>query len=155
MNTPSRMDGPDVALTPGDVVAIDTGSGVRHVQITHSRAPYPDVVRALHPSPTAATPAEIAGGETAFVAMVELARNLGQEAMTTKVIGTSALPPSCRAFPTFRIPIRNASGDPVYWWTWDGESLALAPEAADMDLPLREVLPFETLRARLAALGAN
>ena len=50
---------------PGDIIAVDTGTGTAYVQITHLRAPYPDVLRAINP--VAGTgPEEIAKGNTAF-----------------------------------------------------------------------------------------
>lgn len=139
-------------LAPGDVIALDTPSGTRHVQVTHAQAPYPDVVRAIHPVKDANEPAKIAGGKTAFAAMVELSRSLCEKPQTTSLIGRADIPEACRAYPTFRVPIRNREGEIVYWWTWDGEGLAIAPPATDTDLPLREVIPIETLRARLAEL---
>jgi len=144
--------GPSAKLAPGDIVAIKTDAGMRHVQVTHARAPYPDVVRAILPDDSARSPAEIASGGTAFAAMVELARSLKEEPETTAVVGRAAVPDHLRAFPTFRVPIRDRSGAVVYWWTWDGEGLDVAPEAADTDMPLREILPIAVLRTRLAGL---
>jgi hypothetical protein len=145
---------PDIQrLSPGDIVAIETPNGVRHVQVTHLRAPYPDVLRAIEPVPGAETPEQIAKGKTAFVAMVELARAFRDTAISIKVVGHAPIPHDCRAFPKFRLPIRNRAGDIVYWWTWDGEGLAVAPEAGETDLPIREILPVDRLRERLAVLG--
>lgn len=139
-------------LAPGDIVAIDTDRGIRHAQITHLRAPYPDVLRAIEPT-GASEPADIAKGKTAFIAMVELARALRDETVSTRVIGHATIPQADRAFPTFRLPIRNKAGEIVYWWAWDGEGLSVAPEAGVTDLPIREILPVARLRARLADLG--
>lgn len=139
-------------LAPGDIVAIETQSGTRHVQVTHARAPYPDVVRAIHPAKGVRDPDDIAAGKTAFAAMVELSRSLAEQPHTASVIGRAGIPEACRAYPTFRVPIRNRAGEIVYWWRWDGEGLDIAPPATDADLPLREVVPIETLRARLADL---
>lgn len=140
-------------LSPGDIVAIETPNGVRHVQVTHLRAPYPDVLRAIEPVPAAETPEQIAKGKTAFIAMVELASAFRDTTVSTRVVGHATIPQDCRAFPKFRLPIRNRVGEIVYWWTWDGEGLAVAPEAGETDLPIREILPFDLLRERLAALG--
>jgi|TARA_Y100000022_G_scaffold86847_1_gene74842 hypothetical protein len=136
---------------PGDIIAVDTGTGTAYVQITHLRAPYPDVLRAINP--VAGTgPEEIAKGNTAFVAMVELARALADPCIETRIIGHATIPPADRAFPLFRMPIRNKAGDVVYWWTWNGEALAVAPDAGETDLPIREILPLDDLRKRLTAL---
>jgi hypothetical protein len=149
---------PNMTLTfdrpaPGDIIAIDTGVGTAHVQITHMREPYPDVLRAIRPAPAVGTgPEEIAKGKTAFVAMVELARALADPSVETRIIGTATIPLADRAFPLFRLPVRNKAGDVVYWWTWNGEELALAPDAEKSDLPIREVLPLDNLRKRLSKL---
>lgn len=139
--------------TPGDIVEIDTEAGPRHVQITHLRAPYPDVVRAILPGPGAADPAAIAKWRTGFIAMVEFGRSFRDDGGSMRVIGHATIPREARRFPTFRLPIRNRDGDIVYWWMWDEEGLTVAPEAGDTDLPIREVLPVETLKKRLVELG--
>ena len=143
----------DIArLAPGDIVAVDTTNGLRHVQITHLRAPYPDVLRAIDPT-GAERPEDIAKGKTAFIAMVELGRALRDDTVATRIIGHATIPQNDRAFPTFRLPIRNKAGEIVYWWTWDGEGLSVAPEAGETDFPIREILPVGALRKRLANLG--
>ena len=138
---------------PGDVIAVETDRGTRYIQVTHLRSPYPDVIRAIRPPLGADAAEDIAKGATAFVAMVELGRALRDEMIATRVIGHATIPPDNRAFPTFRLPIRNKAGEIVYWWTWDGEGLSVAPGAADMDIPIREIVPTEALRQRLAGLG--
>lgn len=139
-------------ISPGDVLAVETENGTRHVQVTHVRAPYPDVLRAMDPATTGNAEA-IAQGSTAFVAMVELARALRDERFPIRVIGHATIPAQDRPFPTFRLPIRNKAGDIVYWWTWDGEGLTVSPDAGDTDLPIREITPVYELRKRLAGLG--
>ena len=74
---------PTVKLAPGDIVAIETPSGTRHLQVTHARAPYPDVIRAIHPG-DGTDPDTIAGGKTAFAAMVELSRSLAENPETNR-----------------------------------------------------------------------
>ena len=137
---------------PGDIIEFDTDAGPRHAQVTHLRAPYPDVLRAIAPNPTATTPAEIANGKTVFTAMVELSRGLRDNGSALRVIGHATIPGESRAFPTFRLPIRNRDGEIVYWWMWDGEGLMVAPEAGETDLPIREILPVAELKKRLAVL---
>jgi hypothetical protein len=141
-------------LAPGDIIAIETSAGRRHVQVTHIRAPYPDVVRAITPAANTSTPDEIAKGDTAFSAMVELGKALRDDAVKTTVIGRADVPAAARPFPLFRLPIRNRAGEIVYWWHWDGEGLTVAPDAGDSDLPIREVLPVAQLEARLSDLSA-
>jgi len=85
--------------------------------------------------------------------MVELARAFHDDAGAVRRLGHATIPEADRAFPLFRLPIRNRAGEIVYWWTWDGDSLSVAPEAADSDLPIREVLPLTALSDRLEALG--
>tara|TARA_R110002012_G_scaffold85709_3_gene213612 strand:- start:5752 stop:6207 length:456 start_codon:yes stop_codon:yes gene_type:complete len=149
MTTP-KPDTPRPA--PGDVLAIQTASGTRHAQVTHARSPYPDVIRAIRPNDGASSPEEIAKGETAFVAMVELGRALREETANVTVIGHATVPSADRNFPVFRLPIRNKAGEVIYWWTWDGEGLNVAPEGMDSTMPIREILPSKTLQSRLAAL---
>lgn len=139
-------------LAPGDVLVIDTGNGPRHAQVTHLRAPYPDILRAIEPS-GATRPEDIAKGKTAFFAMVELTRALHDDTVSTRVIGHATIPQADRAFPMFRLPIRNKADEIVYWWAWDGDGLTVAPDAGDSDMPIREVLPLVMFRNRLAALG--
>lgn len=140
-------------LAPGDILEITTDAGPRHLQVTHVRAPYPDVIRAIAPVSGARSATEIAKGKTAFTAMVELSRALSDEAAQTRTIGHAPVPEDARAFPLFRLPIRNRDGEIVYWWHWDGEGLRVAPEAGDSDLPTREVMPMVRLRARLSTLA--
>lgn len=140
------------APKPGDIVAFETASGTRHVQVTHLRAPYPDVLRAIVPNGGSA-PQEIATGRTAFIAMAELARAFAGGTEGARIVGHAPIPQEARAFPAFRLPIRNRAGEIVYWWMWDGDGLSIAPDADDTDLPIREVLPVDDLRRRLAGLG--
>lgn len=137
---------------PGDVLAIETASGTRYAQVTHARSPYPDVIRAIRPNESAKSPEEIARGETAFVAMVELGRVFSEHSADITVIGHATVPSADRTFPVFRLPIRNKAGEVVYWWTWDGDGLNVAPEGMDSTMPIREILPSKALQSRLAAL---
>jgi len=137
---------------PGDIIEVSTQNGPRHVQITHLRAPYPDVLRAIVPTPCATDPVDIAKGKTAFTAMVELGPALRDDRFSMRMIGHATIPHDSRAFPLFRLPIRNRAGEIVYWWTWDGEGLTVAPDAGETNLPIREILPVAELEKRLAAL---
>ncbi|MGR3502483.1 hypothetical protein [Pseudaestuariivita sp.] len=126
------------ALAPGDFLAVETPAGTRHVQVTHLAAPYPPVLRALK--------GDIAEAETAFVAMADLRTD---DARITR-IARADVPIADRAFPTFRLAVRDLSGQPLYWWYWSGDGLRLAPDPVDMRLPLRQITPLEDVIAALA-----
>ncbi len=131
-------------LTPGDLVEIKTGKGLAYAQITHNHPSYPPVVRAIagikqtRPDDVAA----IAQEETAFVAMIPLDGAMRHAGAPFEVIGHVEIPEDQRAFPTFRMPIRDKKGEIVYWWFWDGRGLSYDTEldAAQEKLPLREVM---------------
>lgn len=142
-------------LSPGDVVAIRTERGVRHVQVTHARAPHPDVIRAMRPATSGSELERIAAGRTAFVAMVELGRVLSASADACWRMGRAPVPAADQAFPTFRLAIRDRTGAIVYWWRWDGEGLAVDGDDPAPDLPIREVLAFDRLQMRLASLDVD
>lgn len=125
---------------PGDLVRIDTPAGGRFVQITHIQAPYPPILRVLA--------GETAQADTTAIVMADLP----QDDPRVTPLGPSVLPAHARAFPTFRLAVRDRTGAPIYWWNWDGEGLRLAPDGANAALPLREVTPLEALIAQLAAL---
>ncbi|MBO6560259.1 MAG: hypothetical protein JJ959_06960 [Nisaea sp.] len=153
MTSPKPRSFEIVRPAPGDVIAIETAVGTRHAQVTHARSPYPDVVRAIRPRSDAQSPEEIAKGETAFVAMVELGRAMRDQSVTVTVIGHATVPAADRNFPTFRLPIRNKAGETIYWWTWDGDSLSVASDGTDSLMPIREILPSNALQERLAELS--
>lgn len=127
-------------VQPGDLLQIDTESGPKLVQITHVTTPYPPVLRALK--------GDTAEADTAFIAMADL------QADDPRVtpLANAAIPPEARAFPTFRLAVRDRTGQPVYWWYWNGEGLRLAPDPADMSLPLRQITRFETLITALSRI---
>ncbi len=176
--TLSQIDGPSSAqgpcgYFPGDILALTTPAGPRYIQVTHERAPYPDVIRAIRTDGADANAEIVAKAPTAFVAMVELGGLGGPDSRggmagpsgpsglggsgsaqlpTVRRVGHATIPASCQRYPTFRMPIRDREGTIVYWWTWDGEGLAVAPEAGDTDLPLREVLSVDRLIRRLQEL---
>ena len=151
MTTPPTADTP---LRTGDLVEIETTAGPRHVQVTHCPPAYPAVLRALAtgPSTEGSSCNGLARRKTAFVAMSALLPALVSGALTGRRLGSALVPEADRAFPVFRLPIRDRTGQPVYWWHWDGDGLRLAPEGAPDDLPLREVMSPADLAARLAKL---
>lgn len=129
---------------PGDLVEIATVNGLAYAQITHNHASYPPVVRAIvglhdkRPSDVAS----LAQKKTAFVAMIPLAGAMKHVGAPCEVVGHVEIPEQQRAFPTFRMPIRDKKGEVVYWWFWDGRGLRYATDldAAQKKLPLREVM---------------
>lgn len=131
-------------FSPGDLVEIATEKGLSYAQITHNHPSYPPVVRAIaglhdtRPEDLAA----ITRGETAFVAMIPLDGAMKQVGAVFEVVGHVDIPEEQRAFPTFRMPIRDKKGEIVYWWFWDGRGLSYDTEldAAQETLPLREVM---------------
>ena len=138
-------------LSPGDIVAIETARGTRHVQITHLHPPYPDVLRAIAPN-GCSQPEDIAKGRTSFTAMVELSRAFDEQSLSLRIVGHATIPQGDRQFPKFRVPIRNKAGEILYWWTWDGEGLSVATDTDTAGLPTREVVPVEALSLRLAEI---
>jgi len=144
---------------PGDIIEIETLSGLAYVQVTHRHASYPEVVRAL-PGLHAERPHDLdalARQETRFVAMTPLAEAVAGKAITARKVGTAAIPEADRRFPTFKMAIAGkidgTRGGVAYWWFWDGDTLRYdaepGPEVEAM--PLREVVPPEALAARLGA----
>lgn len=131
-------------LNPGDVVEIETEKGLAYAQITHRHPSYPPVVRAiagLHQT----RPDDLkslVGGETLFVAMIPLDGAMRQAGRRCEVIGSVVIPEDQRAFPTFRMPIRDKKGEIVYWWFWDGRGLSYDIDltADQRELPMREVM---------------
>lgn len=140
-------------FSPGDVVEIRTPKGLAYVQVTHRHPSYPEVVRALsglhqgrpdHPDALAAEPAS-------FTAMIPLKGALDRLKLQGEVVARAEIPEADRAFPTFRMPIRDKEGNVAYWWFWDGEGLSYDVELAEGQdrLPMREVMSAERFLARL------
>ena len=146
-------------FAPGDIIEIETPSGLAYVQVTHLHSSYPEVVRAL-PGVHADRPDDLDGlarQKTRFVAMVPLAEIIGSGSLAGRRIGTAAVPEPDRRFPTFKMAIASkidgSRRDIAYWWLWDGDTLRYdaepGPEIAT--LPVREVMTADALMARLRA----
>ena len=139
-------------LFPGDVVEITTEGGLAYVQVTHNHVSYPEVVRAL-PGLHGARPelAELANAPTVFSAMFPLGGALEQGRISGQKVGNYAIPDPDKAFPTFRMPVRDKQGNVIYWWLWDGEGLRFetGTEPANDKLPAREVMPLDSFMSRL------
>lgn len=139
---------------PGDVIEIETEKGLAFAQITHNHFSYPPVVRAIaglrqsRPEDLKA----LVQGQTLFVAMIPLAGAMRQVGRRYEVIGNVPIPEDQRAFPIFRMPIRDKKGDIVYWWFWDGRGLSYDTElTADQEkLPMREVMTGRRFLERVA-----
>ena len=140
-------------LQPSDIVEIDTDAGHAYVQVTHDHPSYPEVVRAL-PGLHRARPddlAALAATPGGFTAMLALGAALASSRIAGRRIGTVPVPAPFRAFPTFRMPVRDRQGNVAYWWLWDGEGLRHVGELdeAQFGLPMREVMTAHAFLARL------
>lgn len=145
-------------LKPGDLLEIKTGGQFAYAQVTHMHPSYPPVVRALkglHDQRPADLGA-VAEGPTRFVAMIPLDHAVAKAGAEVSVVDTLPVPEAHKAFPTFRMPIRDKQGEIVYWWFWDGRSLSYDVEldAEQAQLPMREVMSgarfLELLTAKTA-----
>ena len=137
----------------GDVVEVATEGGLAYLQVTHLHPAYPEVVRVLaglHET----RPDDLnllVNLPTRFHAITPLAAGISGGQLTGELVGRIAVPDSDREFPQFRTPIRDRSGEIVYWWLWDGETLSHvnAGDASAAELPIREVVGFDALLRRL------
>ncbi len=143
-------------FSPGDIIEIETPNGLAYLQVTHRHSSYPEVVRVLpglHASPSKDL-SGLASRKTAFTVMIPLGGAIGQKRITGRKVGAAAIPASDRAFPTFKMAIRDKRGAIAYWWFWDGDSLRYdespGPEANAMEQ--REVMTADALMARIAAM---
>jgi hypothetical protein len=132
----------------GDIVEIETGAGLAYIHVTHEHPSYPPVLRAL-PGLHAARPhdpAALAARPGGFVAMMPLGAALARLGLAARVVAHAPPEGAARAFPTFRMPVRDRAGEVVYWWFWDGETLRHASELTEEEarLPMREVMGAET-----------
>ena len=84
--------------------------------------------------------------------MIPLERALARLGVPAEVVGRAEVPEAERAFPTFRMPIRDKRGEVAYWWFWDGEGLSYDVELAEGQdrLPMREVMSAERFLAQLS-----
>lgn len=127
-------------FAPGDIIEIETGSGLRHVQVTHLHQAYPEVLRGF--SIDGYDVGDAAKIPSAFKAMFPLRGALERGSLKGQKIGTTQIPAADKNFPTFTTPIHDKNGEIAYWWFWDGDSLRYDCEPAEnpMDIPRREVL---------------
>jgi hypothetical protein len=140
-------------FAPGDIVEIRTPDGLAYVQLTHRHTSYPEVVRALpglhRTRPD--DPAALAAEPARFTAMIPLRTALARLHLEAEVVAHMDIPEAERAFPTFRMPIRDKQGNVAYWWFWNGDGLSYDTELGEARerLPIREVMSAERFIARL------
>ena len=145
-----------IEFNPRDVIEIEILDHKAYVQVTHRHASYPPVVRALNglhkdrPDDLQA----LVSGPTYFIAMIPLKSALSRSGARFELTGGADIPEDHQSFPTFRMPIRNRSGEIVYWWFWDGSGLSYGADLhADQEkLPLREVMTAQQFLDRLGQM---
>jgi len=134
-------------LLPGDIVELDTPAGFAYVQVTHNHPSYPEVVRSLGKFQKS-RPTDLNGLASfshGIKAMVPLGSSIELGRIKGCRVGTATIPEKHRAFPTFRMEIRDKKGEVAYWWLWDGEGLKYVTELDEdgINLPLREVMSVD------------
>ena len=139
-------------FVPGDVVEIQTDKGLAYVQVTHLHRSYPEIIRVLpglHDAPCDGADLLI-NLPTRFRVITPLSAAVADGQLTGRHVGHYPVPKPEQAFPHFRMPVRDRSGQVIYWWLWDGDGLSVVETGTvTADLPLREVVPPEVLRMRL------
>lgn len=145
-------------IKPGDMFEIATEHGSVIVQVTHWHGPSAEVVRVLPAG--SGTLDVLAAQRTLLVAMTPLASAIECKRLDARRIGNGAIPESARAFPRFRMAIRDKKdgvrGKVAYWWFWDGDGLTYSEDPPDdlESMPMREVLAIdEFLRRAALAVG--
>lgn len=129
---------------PGDVFEIRLDDGFGYVQLRACHAVYGDILdvdmRKYEVSPQ--DPERLVFSKTVIFPL----RALSNGSISGSLTGHQRLKRS--GTPEFKFAVRDGSGDPIYWWTWNGNSIS--PAAADQDLdhlPERRVLTATELLA--------
>jgi len=145
-------------FAPGDLAEVRLPDGFAYLQVTHLHPAYGEIVRAL-PGVHGQRPdlATLVCEPSPFVAMVALSAAVETGAIKARRVEGLSVPPGCRRFPTFQMPILDkhdgVRGAVAYRWLWSGDGLTYAtddcPHAAE--LPLREIMPIRAVLARLAS----
>ncbi|WP_299754730.1 hypothetical protein [uncultured Boseongicola sp.] len=125
----------------GDIVEIETMNGLIYAQITHDHPSYPPVVVVFdgafdrRPDHTQS----ITGRPPRFTALISLASALSRLGKQVTLLANEQV---SDPFPIFRTPVRDKLGEIIYWWLWDGRSLAVdtGTSGPNRDAPLREVM---------------
>lgn len=143
-------------LVPGDIIELDNADGAIHVQVTHTHAAYPEVVRVLERDSgnQADGPMELASRDTRLVAMVALGAALESGKINGRKVGNVPLTGASRDFPVFRMPVKDKQGNIAYWWFWDGDGLRYETDLSDeaSAYPLRMTTSLEEF-IRQAKMG--
>ena len=93
-----------------------------------------------------------------MVGMVPLVGAIESGRLKARRVGHASIPEAARAFPTFRMAIRDKKdgvrGDVAYWWFWNGDGLTYSaePPADGERMPFREVLSVEEFLRRAGQL---
>ena len=141
------------SLTPGDMIAVRTGAGMRFAQVIHNHVTYPDVVRVIEGvfGDQETDLENISARPTAYCAFVQLGNALLREDSPVRLAGRAAVPANHSSFPEFVTPIRNRQGEIAYWWLWDGDRLRYVTDPPDeaQILQGREVMSLDAFLHRL------
>lgn len=134
---------------PGDVVEIETASGMRHVQVTHTHQTYPEILRGVKFDGKDIE--QTAKCSTLFRGMFPLLGALKRGSIKGRKIGVAEIPIVDRKFPIFKMPVHDRNGNIAYWWFWDGDALRYDASPVDdlENIPKREVLAVEMLLEKL------
>jgi hypothetical protein len=146
-------------IKPGDVFELRSDGGPIFVQLTHRHRASSDVVRVL-PGNGPLDAEALARQDALMVAMVPLADAIESGRLKARRIGNATIPEAARAFPTFRMAIRDKQegvrGDVAYWWFWDGDGLTYSTDPAGSEhMPYREVLSAKEFLRRAGKLGSD
>lgn len=137
-------------LIVGDILEIQTPSGLAYIQISHDHQSYPQVIRAL-PGIYQERPDDLetlAAKKSLFFAMIPLPFSFDKSDTKAILVGRAKIPMSEAAFPIFRIAVRDRYDKILYWWFWDGQGLKYTADPSDPrvnNLPEREVMSAEHL----------
>ena len=130
--------------TPGDVFEVEHETGFRYVQLRACDAVYGDVLDV--DTQTYADPTEDPNRLTFSKTVIFPLSAASNEGLNVKCIGRARMPKL--GMPAFKVAVRDANGEPIYWWIWKGGGITLAPPDCDLDdLPDRRILRMADLLA--------
>src|SRR5262249_10926595 len=116
----------------GDVLELQTGSGLAYAQCTHLHAEHGHLIRVL-PGLFPKRPKglrELVGQPARFCTFFALQAAVNQKVV--EVVGHEAVPSEAQTFPLFRNGVPNKTTKKVdTWWLWDGERQWLAGALTD------------------------
>lgn len=124
-------------LAPGDLVELRFVEGVARGRVDMVARPYPPAITfEPHEVDAPGPPVET----------ITLLVSLDAAARSGRVQKIGWAPP---APPRFRVPVRDRSGQVLYEWVWDGVRLQLPETKIRSRWPLREIVPYDRVWARL------